>query len=46
VLDQIAAETGTTVLQDLYSDALGAAPADSYLGLMRTNADAILGAMQ
>jgi len=46
VLDQIAAETGTTVLQDLYSDALGAAPADSYLGLMRMNADAILGAMQ
>ena len=46
VLDQIAAETGTTVLQDLYSDALGAAPADSYLGLMRTNADAILGAMR
>jgi len=24
VLDQIAAETGATVLQDLYSDALGA----------------------
>jgi ABC-type Zn uptake system ZnuABC Zn-binding protein ZnuA len=46
VLDQIAAETGTTVLQDLYSDALGASPADSYLGVMRTNADAILGAMR
>ena len=46
VLDQIAAETGTTVLQDLYSDALGAAPADSYLGLMQTNADAILVAMR
>jgi ABC-type Zn uptake system ZnuABC Zn-binding protein ZnuA len=46
VLDQIAAETGTTVLQDLYSDALGAAPTDSYLGLMQTNADAILGAMR
>jgi ABC-type Zn uptake system ZnuABC Zn-binding protein ZnuA len=46
VLDQIAAETGTTVLQELYSDALGAPPADSYLGVMRTNADAILGALR
>ena len=46
VLDQIAAETGATVLQDLYSDALGAPPADSYLGVMRTNADAILGALR
>ena len=46
VLDQIAAETGTTVLQELYSDALGASPADSYLRVMRTNADAILGAMR
>ena len=46
VLDQIAAETGATVLQDLYSDALGSSPADSYLGVMRTNADAILGALR
>ena len=46
VLDQIAAETGATVLQDLYSDALGASPADSYLGVMQTNADAILGALR
>jgi zinc/manganese transport system substrate-binding protein len=46
VLEQIAAETGTTVLQDLYSDALGAPPADSYLGVMRTDADAILGALR
>ena len=46
VLDQIAAESGATVLQDLYSDALGAAPADTYLGVMRTNADAILGALR
>ncbi len=42
VLDQIAAETGATVLEDLYSDALGEAPSDSYLGAMRTNASAIL----
>ncbi len=46
VLDQIAAETGATVLQDLYSDALGAPPADSYLGVMQINADAILGALR
>ena len=42
VLDQIAAETGATVLEDLFSDALGEAPADSYLGAMRANAAAIL----
>lgn len=42
VLDQIASETDATVLENLYSDALGAAPADSYIGAMRTNASAIL----
>ena len=42
VLDQIAAETGVTVLEDLFSDALGQAPADSYQGAMRANASAIL----
>ncbi len=42
VLDQVAAETGATVLENLYSDALGDAPANSYLGAMRTNASAIL----
>ena len=42
VLDQISAETGATVLEDLFSDALGEAPADSYLGAMRANAAAIL----
>ncbi len=42
VLDQIAAETGAVVLEDLYSDALGAAPADTYVGAMQKNADAIL----
>ena len=42
VLDQIAAETGATVLEDLFSDALGEAPANSYLGAMRANASAIL----
>ena len=42
VLDQVAAETGATVLENLYSDALGDAPANSYLGAMRANAAAIL----
>jgi ABC-type Zn uptake system ZnuABC Zn-binding protein ZnuA len=42
VLDQVAAETGATVLENLYSDALGNAPANSYLGAMRANASAIL----
>ena len=42
VLDQVAAETGATVLENLYSDALGDAPANSYLGAMRANASAIL----
>ncbi len=42
VLDQVAAETGAIVLENLYSDALGDAPANSYLGAMRANASAIL----
>ena len=42
VLDQVAAETDATVLENLYSDALGGAPANSYLGAMRANASAIL----
>ena len=42
VLDQVAAETGATVLENLYSDALGEAPANSYLDAMRANASAIL----
>ena len=42
VLDQIAAETGAVVLEDLYSDALGEAPADTYVGAMQKNAEAIL----
>ena len=46
VLTSIAAETGATVLVDLYSDALGAAPGDTYLGAMRANATAIAASMQ
>ena len=46
VLDQVAAETGATVLEDLFSDALGDAPANSYLGAMRANASAILASLK
>jgi ABC-type Zn uptake system ZnuABC Zn-binding protein ZnuA len=46
VLDQIAAETGAVVLTDLYSDALGPAPADTYVGAMQQNAEAILASFQ
>jgi ABC-type Zn uptake system ZnuABC Zn-binding protein ZnuA len=46
VLNSIAAETGATVLADLYSDALGATPGDTYLGAMRANATAIVASMQ
>ena len=46
VLNSIAAETGATVLADLYSDALGAAPGDTYLGAMRANATAIAALMR
>lgn len=46
VLNSIAAETGATVLADLYSDALGAAPGDTYIGAMRANATVIAASMQ
>jgi ABC-type Zn uptake system ZnuABC Zn-binding protein ZnuA len=46
VLNNIAAETGATVLADLYSDALGAAPGDTYIGAMRANVTAIVASMQ
>ena len=46
VAERIAAESGATVVASLFSDALGAAPADTYLGAMRANAAAILGAMR
>lgn len=46
VLTSIAAETGATVLANLYSDALGAAPGDTYIGAMRANATAIAASMR
>lgn len=46
VAERIASEAGATVVASLYSDALGAPPADTYLGAMRANAAALLGAMR
>ena len=43
----LAQEAGITkVVTTLYNDALGPAPADSYLGLMRWNVDQIVAALQ
>jgi ABC-type Zn uptake system ZnuABC Zn-binding protein ZnuA len=43
----LAQEAGIkTVVTTLYNDALGPAPADSYLGLMRWNADQIVAALK
>lgn len=48
LIEQIARETGATIGQHLYSDALAKAPhpADSYLGMMQWNADALLDALK
>jgi ABC-type Zn uptake system ZnuABC Zn-binding protein ZnuA len=45
--ETLATEAGiTNVVTDLYNDALGPAPADSYLGLMRWNVDRIVAALR
>jgi ABC-type Zn uptake system ZnuABC Zn-binding protein ZnuA len=45
--ETLAGEAGITrVVTDLYNDALGPAPADSYPGLMRWNVDKIVAALQ
>ena len=44
--ETLAQEAGiTSVVTTLYTDALGPAPADSYIGLMRWNVDEIVGAL-
>ena len=43
--DTIAGETGTTVVTDLYTDTLGDPPADTYVGMMRSDLDRILAAL-
>jgi ABC-type Zn uptake system ZnuABC Zn-binding protein ZnuA len=43
--DTIAGETGATVVTDLYTDSVGDAPADTYLGLMGSNLDRVVAAL-
>jgi ABC-type Zn uptake system ZnuABC Zn-binding protein ZnuA len=42
LLDSIASETGVTVVDDLYTDAIGDPPADSFEGIIRWDVDQIL----
>jgi len=46
LVEQIAAETGVAVVADLYSDSLGDAPGDSYLGMIRWDVDRIAEALR
>jgi manganese/iron transport system substrate-binding protein len=41
----IAAETGATVVSDLYDDSLGNAPVDTYVGMMTWNTDRVVAAI-
>ena len=45
IVDTIAAETGATVVSDLYTDSVGDAPQDTYEGLMRWNVDRVVAAL-
>jgi ABC-type Zn uptake system ZnuABC Zn-binding protein ZnuA len=42
----IAAETGTTIVKNLYDDSVGAAPADSYTGIMEWDTQQLLEALK
>jgi ABC-type Zn uptake system ZnuABC Zn-binding protein ZnuA len=42
----IAAETGATVVSDLYTDSLGDPPVDTYAGMLRWDVDRIVGALR
>ena len=44
--DTVATEAGVTVVRDLYTDSLGDAPADTYEGMMRWNAQRIVEALR
>lgn len=44
--ERIAEETGIAVITDLYSDSVGPPPADSYLALMRSDAERIAAALR
>ena len=41
----IASETDAVVISDLYTDSLGDAPLDSYVGVMRSNVDKLVAAL-
>ena len=45
IVDTIAAETGATVVSDLYTDSVGDPPQDTYEGLMRWNVDRVVAAL-
>lgn len=46
VADQIAAETGATVVATLYNDSLGDPPADTYVGMMEWDTDRVVEALR
>jgi ABC-type Zn uptake system ZnuABC Zn-binding protein ZnuA len=46
LVDQLAAETGTTVVANLYDDGLGDAPVTSYEALIRWDVDAVVAALR
>jgi manganese/iron transport system substrate-binding protein len=46
LVDRIAEETGATVVAGLNSDSLGEPPADTYVGLLRADVDAIAEALR
>ena len=41
-----ATKAGAVVVNDLYDDTLGNAPADTYAGMMRWNADRVIEAVR
>lgn len=47
LLERVASDAGVVLGNDLYSDALGpeGSPGETYVGMMRANADAIVGAL-
>ncbi len=45
LVEQLAQETGVSVVHDLYTDALGDPPADTYEGLLRLDTDRIVAAI-
>jgi manganese/iron transport system substrate-binding protein len=46
LVDQIAAETGVTVIADLYSDSLGDPPGDTYVGMIRYDVERLVEALR